>query len=377
MPPKIQSTGGRRSRLSGQGSETDVPSLCRFLTFPVVSRGRVELGLTWMSDIFLNYVLGDLDKAEKLRAAFRQQGWTVWWNPQALYVGADNDEVDKELKDAKVIVSLWSSRATHEPSFAREVLKRANLLPTVNVLLEKVELPPEVRHTAAVSLANWNGLKWNAELYHLVSNVRVILDLADIFPNRGISITDLPPRPTESHAPAGNLPRIELSNEPHLSERSAESRVRSGTRFSGVFISYRRSEAAAYAGRLYDRLAARFGREKVFIDMENVGWGEDFVEAISEAAQSCAVMIVLISRGWSRGADEELDDYVRLEVAKALGRKIRVIPILIQGATMPAPKELPEDLAPLVRRNALALSDTRWERDVEDLIKSLESLLGN
>jgi hypothetical protein len=58
-----------------------------------------------------------------------------------------------------------------------------------------------------------------------------------------------------------------------------------------------------------------------------------------------------------------------------LERKIRVIPILIQGASMPAPKELPEDLSPLVRRNALALSDTRWERDVEDLIKSLENLL--
>ena len=110
--------------------------------------------------------------------------------------------------------------------------------------------------------------------------------------------------------------------------------------------------------------------------MENVGWGEDFVEAITEAAESCAVMIALISPRWARGAGgQEEDDYVRLEVAKALGRKIRVIPILIQGASMPAPSELPEDLAPLVRRNALALSDTRWERDVEDLIKSLESLL--
>lgn len=52
-----------------------------------------------------------------------------------------------------------------------------------------------------------------------------------------------------------------------------------------------------------------------------------------------------------------------------------MIPILIQGAEMPAAKELPEDLAPLVRRNALALSDARWERDVEDLIKTLEGLL--
>ncbi|MET0648999.1 MAG: toll/interleukin-1 receptor domain-containing protein [Pyrinomonadaceae bacterium] len=148
-----------------------------------------------------------------------------------------------------------------------------------------------------------------------------------------------------------------------------------GASSTGVFISYRRNEAAAYAGRLYDRLAARFGRGRVFIDTENVGWGEDFVEVITAAASSCAAMIVLISREWTRGAQVEVDDYVRLEVATALERKIRVIPILIQGATMPAPKDLPEDLSPLVRRNALALSDTRWERDVEDLIETLEGLL--
>ena len=89
-------------------------------------------------------------------------------------------------------------------------------------------------------------------------------------------------------------------------------------------------------------------------------------------------MIALISRGWSRGAGggTELDDYVRLEVATALGRKIRVIPILIQGASMPKPKELPDDLAPLARLNAIPLSDdARWERDVEDLMKTLEKLL--
>ena len=146
---------------------------------------------------------------------------------------------------------------------------------------------------------------------------------------------------------------------------------------TGVFISYRRAEAVAYARGLYESLAERFGRERVFLDLKNIGPGEDFVEAITAAAQSCSAMIVLISRGWSRGAQgqEDVDDYVRLEVATALERKIRVIPILIQGAAMPAPKDLPGDLSPLARRNAIAFSDTRWERDVEDLIGALEGLL--
>ena len=188
--------------------------------------------------------------------------------------------------------------------------------------------------------------------------------------------------------PLGTLPPLEeipsafrpqpaaAAPPPPKAEAKAEKPAGAGAS-TGVFISYRRSEAAAYARGLYESLVERFGRERVFLDLKNIGLGEDFVEAITAAAESCAVMIVLVSRGWSRGAQgqEGVDDYVRLEVATALGRKIRVIPILIQGAAMPAPKDLPEDLAPLVRRNALALSDTRWERDVEDLIETLESLL--
>jgi hypothetical protein len=179
----------------------------------------------------------------------------------------------------------------------------------------------------------------------------------------GINMREWRATGTSSDKPAPGPPT-------HAGEKDAS------TPFGGIFISYRRNEASAYAGRLYDRLAARFGRERVFIDTENVGWGEDFVEAITAAAESCAVMIALISPRWSRGAGAEQEDYVRLEVAKALGRKkIPVIPILIQGAAIPPANELPEDLAPLVRRNALALSDTRWERDVEDLLKALETLL--
>jgi hypothetical protein len=188
--------------------------------------------------------------------------------------------------------------------------------------------------------------------------------------------------------PLGTLPPLEeipsafrpqpaaAAPPPPKAEAKAEKPAGAGAS-TGVFISYRRSEAAAYARGLYESLVERFGRERVFLDLKNIGLGEDFVEAITAAAESCAVMIVLVSRGWSRGAQgqEGVDDYVRLEVATALGRKIRVIPILIQGAAMPAPKDLPADLSPLARRNALALSDTRWDGDVGELIETLEGLL--
>ncbi|HKG11949.1 MAG TPA: toll/interleukin-1 receptor domain-containing protein [Pyrinomonadaceae bacterium] len=317
-----------------------------------------------MSDIFLSCAIDDGVTAKKLAAVFRRQGWTVWWDASTITPGANYLEAAmQELEHSKVVVVLWSS-AARESRLVLEARKRSGQVPFVPVLLEKVELPIRLMFLPAFDLSDWNDEESHAGLQDLLRHVRMLIPAAS--------------RPA---APPASIEELSLSeiqkNARRAIKESRVSRPEDEGRFGGVFISYRRSEAAAYAGRLYDRLAARFGRERVFIDTENIGWGEDFVEAITSAAESCAVMIALISRGWSRGAggESDLDDYVRREVATALGRKIRVIPILIQGASMPAPKELPEDLSPLVRRNALALSDTRWERDVEDLIKTLEGLL--
>jgi len=311
-----------------------------------------------MSDIFVSYVMYDTETAYKLSAVFRQQGWTVWLGSHTIKPGRNDAELDaEELTGAKVVVALWSFEAGVLPTVPEDLKHSGAALPVI-VLLDEGASLPEFVPVRPFDLSDWDGAASHAELQQLLRHLRTIIG------TRPASLEELSLSKIQENAALGI-------------KESAEARLRDEAQPGGVFISYRRNEAAAYGGRLYDRLAARFGKEKVFIDTENIGWGEDFVEAITAAAESCAVMIALISRQWSRGAggEAELDDYVRLEVAKALGRKIRVIPILIQGAAMPAPKELPEDLAPLVRRNALALSDTRWERDVEDLIKTLESLI--
>lgn len=320
-----------------------------------------------MSDIFLNYVLDDLDKAEKLRDAFRLQGWTVWrCNPNDLFYADRNAELVKELKAAKVIVTLWSHYAARESSIVRKTLKLLSPALPVIVLLDKSAYPPAFVSVQPYILSDWDGSESHLELQNLIRYLRKLIGPS--------SVTDKPPISLWEDFSGSEI----QENARRGIEASAAALKKDDARFSGVFISYRRNEAAAYARGLYDRFVKSFGAEKVFLDLKNVGLGEDFVEAITAAAESCSVMIALISPRWSRGsgAQAELDDYVRLEVSKALGRKIRVIPILIQGASMPAPKDLPEDLSPLVRRNALALSDdARWERDVEDLIKNLEGLL--
>jgi formylglycine-generating enzyme required for sulfatase activity len=153
------------------------------------------------------------------------------------------------------------------------------------------------------------------------------------------------------------------------------------TQFSGIFISYRRDDSAGHAGRLYDQLSAHFGEEQIFMDIDHIEPGEDFVQVIEDAVGSCEILLTVIGRRWlasAVGATRRLDnpsDFVRLEVAAALRRNVRVIPVLVGGASMPPVQELPTVLSHLSRRQAIELSDQRWKHDVSRLVTTLEKVL--
>jgi hypothetical protein len=148
-----------------------------------------------------------------------------------------------------------------------------------------------------------------------------------------------------------------------------------------IFISYRREETAGHAGRLYDAMVERFGEGNIFVDVE-LAPGIDFVERIREAIGGCRALIVMMGPRWAtlangsgpRIADPE--DFVRLEVETALLRpEVTVIPVLVGGAQMPDPQDLPEGLRPLTRLNALELSDLRWRYDIGRLYAALDELV--
>jgi hypothetical protein len=150
----------------------------------------------------------------------------------------------------------------------------------------------------------------------------------------------------------------------------------------GVFISYRREDSAGHTGRLFDRLAEHLGKERVFMDISDIEPGLDFVETIEKALSVCEVLLVVIGRDWLSCTDTEgkrrLDDpqdFIRLETATSLRRDVRVIPVLVQGARMPTIDELPDDLQGLTRRQAIEISDTRWDFDTEQLIETLEKIV--
>ncbi len=148
-----------------------------------------------------------------------------------------------------------------------------------------------------------------------------------------------------------------------------------------LFISYRRDDSAAVAGRLYDRLASHFGAGSVFIDVDSIPYGVDFRSHLAAEVAKCDVLLAVIAAEWLKAEQDgkrRLDgrsDFVRVEIESALARGIPVIPVLVGNVTMPKDEELPDSLRGLAFRNAAPLDSGRdFHLHVERLIRNIESL---
>lgn len=151
---------------------------------------------------------------------------------------------------------------------------------------------------------------------------------------------------------------------------------------TGIFISYRRQDTIATAGRLYDRLVRAFGRKTIFMDVDQIPVGVDFVKHIESELEKCKVLLALIGPDWLQlqdgaGTRRLLDphDLVANEIGTALRRGINVIPVLIDGALMPTLGDLPDPLKPLVRRNAAELRNTQFGVDAEHLVERIAKII--
>jgi hypothetical protein len=149
-----------------------------------------------------------------------------------------------------------------------------------------------------------------------------------------------------------------------------------------IFISYRREDTSGESGRLKDKLEQVFGKENIFYDVETLEAGLNFDESIAKAINESKVLLAMIGPHWLRVTDsngvkriQKEDDWVRKEISEALKRNLRVIPILVNGADMPDPEELPEDLKDLTLRHAQELTSSRWNYDVGELTKVLEKII--
>lgn len=148
-----------------------------------------------------------------------------------------------------------------------------------------------------------------------------------------------------------------------------------------VFISYRREDSAGFTRAVYDRLCDEFTEEQLFMDVDAIAPGVDFVDAIDAAIAQCDALVAIIGKQWLsiEGANgprlSDPDDYVRVEISTALRRGIRVIPLLVNDAGMPTADQLPDNLKSLARRNAMQISTTRFAADVEFLVATLKTVI--
>ncbi len=156
-----------------------------------------------------------------------------------------------------------------------------------------------------------------------------------------------------------------------------------------IFISYRRDLDAHFAGRLHDQLLRSFPANKLFIDVDDIEPGLDFVQVLEDMVAKCDVMLVIIGSGWQDAKNKDKDkdkdtgtrrldnpdDFVRIEIASALRLDVRVIPVLVDGATMPDEQGLPEVLIPLARRHAVRITHDQFASDCGKLLKGINRAL--
>jgi hypothetical protein len=151
----------------------------------------------------------------------------------------------------------------------------------------------------------------------------------------------------------------------------------------GIFLSYRRDDSEGHTGRLYDALVGRFGKAAVFLDVDGIGLGADFLDVIESKVRSCDIVLPIIGKGWLDAKDatgrrrlDEKSDVLRRELECALKHGVTTIPVLVQGAAMPGAASLPASLAPLRALNAFEIRHTRWDSDVALLLDKLTVELG-
>jgi hypothetical protein len=149
-----------------------------------------------------------------------------------------------------------------------------------------------------------------------------------------------------------------------------------------IFINYRRGDDPGFAGRLFDRLEEAFTSDRIFIDIDSIPPGSDFVRVLEDQVDRCDIFLAVIGPNWLGAEDEagsrrldNANDFVRIEIESGLKLGKLLIPVLVNNANMPRAEHLPESMKPLARRNAMRLTHERFKADAQGLVKQLEKAL--
>jgi hypothetical protein len=192
------------------------------------------------------------------------------------------------------------------------------------------------------------------------------------------------PSPEEAFAQIARLMEA-AGDDPAMIQRLSAllgKRLKSAPRKLGtkIFISYRRNDAQWIVGPLYDKLAAAFGNDAVFLDVDKIPEGVNFRAHIDEILSECFVLLAVIAGDWlneRRGVSlkDNPEDFVRLELELAMHHSVRIIPLLFQNASMPRPEQLPPSLQEFRYLNAPRFDTPRdFQAHVGRLLNTLKEL---
>jgi TIR domain len=320
-----------------------------------------------MADIFISFAQVDRPLAAELVAMLEAKGWRVWWDSETFNNLKDifaRTQVS-ELFRARVVIVIWTP-ASIQSDWVREEANLAHLdrklIPVKLSHLGNSEIPPPFNELQTESVDDHEGI-----LRALIAQLgKPPADRQ--FPSVGPSAPARPEEPAErGEAPAA----------------TAEGVVDGQGQINKIFICYRRDDSASSAGRVKDRLEQEFGPDLVFMDVDAIPFGVDFVKVLRAEVAKCDVLITVIGPSWLIIRDEkgnprldDANDFVRIEIAAALQRGIPVIPLLVDGAKVPKANQLPSDIERLAFRHGLEVRHSSFRSDMDRLIRGLKGGTG-
>jgi MoxR-like ATPase len=265
------------------------------------------------------------------------------------------ERLQKLLSERKITLHLddaartWLAHWGYDPTYGARPLKQ--------VLKEQVQDPLADRLLAG-KIKYGDTIKLGVRGGTLVLNGEPVQAVPR---GTGVSMSDIPPKKADS----------------------GQERKRESPKSGRVFISYRRDDSAGSAGRVHDWLERELGRDLLFMDVDAIPLGANFAEFLNDAVSKCEVLLALIGSNWLDASDkggnrriDDANDFVRIEIVTALKRNIPVIPVLLDGAKIPAVDQLPVELRRLSHSNGLEVRHISFKKDIETLIAGLNRALG-
>lgn len=316
-----------------------------------------------MSDIFISYqrmASGALALLiqERLKNQYKINAYVDTTRMDGTHIQF-SDRIMKAIEDSSTFVCLLGSSTLESDWIRKEIQAAYELKKHCIPVFQESYVPPEDMDESLDYLLNFDGVH--------------IFDLRNIFLNDAINaIANLAIK--QSPSPLNIFKRIRM----WMAAQETTPNTIVSAKSNLIFISYRRSDSSMAAGRFYDYLVNHFENGQIFMDVDSIMPGDDFIEVLRAKLKRASMLFVIIGRDWLNAKDEHGDkrlentnDWVRFEIKYALDNGCRIIPLLVDGAQMPAEKDLPEDIQSLARKHAVSLSAQNFRQDVDQLIKRL------